>query len=140
MPSKKAKSNKFAKKKKAAWCKKYGHTAQQIANYKKKDIERLLQDKGIIRNKLKINAIIYNAQKVITLQQKYGSFKKWLDQNSKLNLELWIKLFKNTFKFTGNEITKEFLISTSYLYGAHTSKCKTYNIIIKKEPIWNRNN
>ena len=36
MPSKQAKSNKFAKKKKAAWCKKYGRTAQQIANYKKK--------------------------------------------------------------------------------------------------------
>ena len=36
MPSKVAKSNKHTKKKKAAWCKKYGRTAQQIANYKKK--------------------------------------------------------------------------------------------------------
>ena len=36
MPSKKAKSRKFAKKKKAAWCKKYGHTAKAIKKYKKK--------------------------------------------------------------------------------------------------------
>ena len=36
MPSKQAKSNKFLKKKKAAWCKKYGHTAKAIAKYRKK--------------------------------------------------------------------------------------------------------
>ncbi len=36
MPSKVAKANKHTKKKKAAWCKKYGRTAKQIANYEKK--------------------------------------------------------------------------------------------------------
>ena len=39
----------------------------KIANYDEKDRLRLLNDKGIIRNKLKINAVIYNAQKIITI-------------------------------------------------------------------------
>ena len=36
MPAKQAKANKYAKEKKAAWCKKYGRTAKQIAAYERK--------------------------------------------------------------------------------------------------------
>ena len=82
-----------------------------------------------IRNKLKINAAIYNAQQIIELQNTFGSFKNWLDQQRGLTLKKWVLLFKNKFKFTGGEITKEFVISTGYLPGAHDENCKFYGQI-----------
>lgn len=109
---------------------------QKIANYKAKDIERLLSDSGIIRNKLKVNAAIYNAQRIVEMQQELGSFKAWLDQHHPLELKEWVKLFKKTFKFTGGEITNEFLMSTGYLEGAHIPSCPIYKKILKQKPMW----
>ena len=98
---------------------------KKIANYGKSDISRLLANSGIVRNKLKINAVIFNARKIVELQKKYGSFKSWLKikNNSNLSLTNWVVLFKENFKFTGNEITKEFLTSTGYIKGAHIETC-----------------
>lgn len=110
----------------------------KVVNYSQRDIERLLNDKGIIRNKLKINAAIYNAQKILDLQKEYGSFKAWLDKHHPLSLENWVKLFKKTFKFTGGEITNEFLMSTGYLDGAHDIDCPIYAKIIKENPMWKK--
>ena len=98
---------------------------KKIADYDKPDISRLLANSGIVRNKLKINAVIFNARKILELQKKYGSFKSWLKikNDSNLNLNNWVILFKENFKFTGNEITKEFLTSTGYIKGAHIETC-----------------
>ena len=98
---------------------------KKIADYDKPDISRLLANSGIVRNKLKINAVIFNARKIVELQKKYGSFKSWLKikNDSNLNLTNWVALFKENFKFTGNEITKEFLTSTGYIKGAHIETC-----------------
>ena len=98
---------------------------KKIADYGKSDISRLLANSGIVRNKLKINAVIFNARKIVELQKKYGSFKSWLKikNDSNLNLNNWVALFKENFKFTGNEITKEFLTSTGYIKGAHIETC-----------------
>lgn len=106
-----------------------GFDIKKVANYGKNDIDRLLGNPGIIRNKLKINAAIYNAQQILELQKDFGSFKAWLDKNHPLSLEEWVKLFKKTFRFTGGEITKEFLMSTDYLEGAHEKKCPIYSKI-----------
>lgn len=111
---------------------------QAIASYGEKDIKRLLNDAGIIRNKLKVNAAIYNAQKIIEIQHEQGSFKKWLDINSPLVIEDWVKLFKKTFKFTGGEITREFLTSSGYIKGAHIESCPLYKEILDKKPVWNK--
>ncbi len=108
---------------------------KKISNYTEKEVERLLNNKGIIRNKLKINAIIFNAKKILIIQNEVGSFKKWLDQNHPMELDKWVILFKKTFKFTGREITKEFLISTGYLKGAHVKGCPVFDKIINKKPI-----
>ncbi len=97
-----------------------------VANYKEKDIQRLLQDAGIIRNKLKINAAIHNANIILDIQKENGSFKNWLDKNSNFSKDEWVKLFKKTFKFTGGEIVNEFLMSTGYLPGAHVANCPIY--------------
>ena len=95
----------------------------KVANYKEKDIQRLINDVGIIRNKLKINAIIFNAKKILIIQKKYGSFYNWLRKNEQNDLNQWVKLFKENFKFTGEEITKEFLMSIGILEGAHDLSC-----------------
>jgi len=103
-----------------------GFNIRRIASYGEKDINRLLSDAGIIRNRLKIRAAIYNAQQVVNIQETHGSFKEWLDQQGSLSLKEWVALFKKTFKFTGGEITKEFLMSTGYLDGAHDKQCPVY--------------
>ncbi len=51
---------------------------KKIARYDSKKIEKLLQDAGIIRNKLKINAAINNAKAFIRIQEEFGSFSKYL--------------------------------------------------------------
>lgn len=113
-----------------------GFNIQQIAGYEEKDRQRLLSDAGIIRNRLKIDAAIYNAQRILELQHEFGSFKTWLDQQGNLSKDGWVKLFKKTFRFTGGEITNEFLMSTGYLPGAHISDCPVYKKILDQKPQW----
>lgn len=95
----------------------------KVAAYTDADRERLLADERVIRNRLKINAAIENAKKIIELQKEHGSFKAWLDKNYPKTKEEWVKLFKKTFKFTGGEIVNEFLMSAGYLPGAHVKGC-----------------
>ena len=109
---------------------------KKVANYGEKDIERLLSDAGIIRNKLKINAAIFNAQKIVELQKEFGSFKGWLYKNHPLSIEEWVKFFKKTFKFTGGEITNEFLMSSGYLEGAHGEECPVFKKVKSLNPKW----
>lgn len=101
----------------------------KIANYKETDIERLLGNAAIVRNRRKIEAVIHNAQVILGLQMDYDSFKNWIDHHQPLKLEEWMKLFKKTFKFTGREIVNEFLMSTGYLSGAHVENCEIYKKI-----------
>jgi len=110
---------------------------EKVANFTEEDRERLLQDAGIIRNKLKVNAAIHNAQQILGLQKEYGSFKTWLDHHHPKTKNEWVKFFKKTFKFTGGEITNEFLMSTGYLPGAHNEHCPIYQEVLKHQPKWN---
>ena len=109
----------------------------KVASYKEKDIARLLNDAGIIRNRLKVNAAIENAKAILQLQKDAGSFKSWLDSHHPKTKEEWMKLFKKTFKFTGGEIVNEFLLSTGYLPGAHVETCLIYKKVLKSKPAWN---
>lgn len=109
---------------------------KKIASYTEKDKERLLNDAGIIRNRLKINATIENAKTILTLQKEFGSFDKWLEFHHPKTKEEWAKLFKKTFRFTGGEIVNEFLMSIGYLSGAHVETCPVYKEILKQNSIW----
>jgi len=51
---------------------------QKVAKFTRDDFERLILDSGIIRNKLKINATINNAQRFIEIQQEFGSFSDYM--------------------------------------------------------------
>lgn len=110
----------------------------KVANYAEKDITRLLADAGIIRNKLKVNAAIVNAQRILGLKKEHGSFKNWLDVNHPLTKDEWTKLFKKTFVFTGGEIVNEFLMSTGYLPGAHDKDCPVNKKVKTQNPPWMR--
>lgn len=107
-----------------------------VANYGDEDVARLLQDTGIIRNRLKVRAAIHNAQVIQSIQSQYGSFKNWLDRHHPQTKDAWTKLFKKTFRFTGGEIVNEFLVSTGYLPGAHTTACPVYQQVIQTKPAW----
>jgi len=107
---------------------------KKVAAFKEKDTERLMNDAGIIRNRLKINAAIENAKTILQLQKEYGSFKKWIDHHHSKTKEEWVKIFKNTFRFTGGEIVNEFLMSSGYLPGAHIESCHIYKKVLKAKP------
>ena len=117
----------------------HGFNIEKVAKYGEKDIARLLADPGIIRNRLKVNAAIVNAQKIKALQKEHGSFKAWLDENQKLSKGEWVKLFKKTLIFTGGEIVNEFLMSTGYLRGAHEESCPVYTKVASLRPPWMHN-
>lgn len=109
---------------------------KKVAAYSEKDFARLMNDVGIIRNRLKINAAIENAKTILVLQKECGSFQNWLYEHRQHSKEEWVKLFKKTFRFTGGEIVNEFLMSIGYLPGAHDSTCPIYSNISKKKPVW----
>jgi DNA-3-methyladenine glycosylase I len=115
-----------------------GFEVDKVAAYGEQDVARLLGDAGIIRNRLKINAVIENARRIQGLRAEFGSFKGWLDAQAPLNLEDWTKLFKKTFVFTGGEIVREFLVSTGYLPGAHDHDCPVYWQIARLQPAWTK--
>ncbi len=102
---------------------------KKVAKYGDKDFTRLMNDARIIRNRLKINAAIYNAQKLLEIQKESGSFRKWIDVHAKEikhDKQAWVKLFKRHFKFVGGEIVGEFLMSIGMLPGSHGKECKHY--------------
>lgn len=109
---------------------------KKVASYKETDRERLLNDAGIIRNRLKVDAAIHNANVILDLQNEFGSFKSWINHHHPKTKEEWVKIFKKTFKFTGGEIVNEFLMSSGYLPGAHLEDCSIHKIIVKNNPEW----
>ena len=57
-----------------------GFDANKMIKYNAKKIEALLQDEGIIRNKLKVNAFVQNAKTFLAIQKEFGSFDKYIWQ------------------------------------------------------------
>lgn len=114
----------------------HGFDIKKVSSYGEKDFKRLMNNAGIIRNRLKINAAIDNARTILGLRKEYGSFKQWLDHHHPKSKEEWTKLFKKTFRFTGGEIVNEFLVSTGYLPGAHEESCPVFKKILKAKPAW----
>lgn len=126
-------------KKKDNFFKAFDHfNIDKVARYNDKKVEKLMQDAGIIRNRLKIDATIENAKRIKLLQKEHGSFKNWIDKHHPLTKDEWVKLFKKTFRFTGGEIVNEFLMSTGYLPGAHDLTCPVFREVLKHHPAWTR--
>jgi len=117
---------------------------EKIANYNEKKVKQLLQNKGIIRNKLKIQSTIINAKAFLEIKKKFGSFDKYLwdfvnykpIQNTWKNLkELPTKtelsnriskdLKKRGFKFVGSTIIYAFMQAVG-MVNDHTINCFRY--------------
>jgi len=116
----------------------HGFDIDRVARYGERDQSRLLADAGIIRNRLKVEAVIENARRIQAIQKSHGSFAAWLDAHHPMTKAGWVKLFKSTFRFTGGEIVGEFLMSTGYLPGAHRAECPVHRRIVKLGPPWKR--
>ena len=114
----------------------HGFDPAFVARYGARDRRRLLADQGIVRNRLKVEAAIANAARVLDLRESHGSFAAWLAAHHPRSKEEWVKLFKHTFRFTGGEIVGEFLMSIGYLPGAHVESCPVHRRIIKLRPPW----
>lgn len=115
-----------------------GFDPAAVAGYGSKDVERLLADPGIIRNRRKIEAVIENARRVLALAESHGSFADWLAAEHPKRLPEWIDLMRRTFVFMGPEVVNEFLMSIGYLPGAHHVACPVGREIAALGPAWMR--
>lgn len=106
-----------------------GFAIAKVAAYGKAEEARLLADAGIIRNRLKIAAIVENARRLQALIAEHGSFAAWMDGQGSRSRDEWLRLFRKTFKFMGAEIVGEFLMSIGRLPGAHRPDCPVQAVI-----------
>ncbi|MCK6452772.1 MAG: DNA-3-methyladenine glycosylase I [Alphaproteobacteria bacterium] len=113
-----------------------GFDVDRVAAYGARDVKRLLADENIIRNRLKVDAIIDNAKRIQDLRASHGGFAAWLDAHHPRGKDEWVKLFRRTFRFTGGEVVNEFLMSLGYLPGAHAPDCPVYRRIMREKPPW----
>ena len=122
-----------------------GFDFRKVAAYTEADLQRLLGDAGIVRNRLKVDAAIHNAGVIQRLRASHGGFAEWLDAHvetggrARTKAE-WVKLFKRDLRFVGGEIVGEFLMSLGYLPGAHRADCPAARHIakLKPRPVWMR--
>lgn len=113
-----------------------GFDVDTVAAYGPTERARLLEDAGIIRNRLKVDAAIDNAGTIVGLRAEHGSFDAWLGAHHPRAKDEWVTLFKQTFRFTGGEITGEFLMSTGWIEGAHHPACPIFDEIAALDPPW----
>jgi DNA-3-methyladenine glycosylase I len=115
-----------------------GFEIDRVAGFGEADMARLLSDSGIVRNRLKIEAVIANARRIRELRASHGSFHNWLMAHHPRTLEEWTRLFRRNFRFTGTLIVSEFLMSLGFLPGAHQPECPVYTRILALAPPWAR--
>jgi DNA-3-methyladenine glycosylase I len=113
-----------------------GFLPEIVAAYDDDQRARLLADARIIRNAKKVDAIIANAGIICGQRNDYGGMAEWLDAHHPATLDEWVRLFRQTYRFTGPEITNEFLMGIGYLPGAHAPQCPVGQEIARRSPPW----
>ena len=117
----------------------------RIARYDKRDVQRLLSNPGIIRNRLKINATITNAKNVLEIQEEFGSFDQYIwrfvgGKPIKHKFKSLAEIPATTsesdaaskglrqrgFKFVGSTICYAFMQAVG-MVNDHTTNCFRYN-------------
>jgi DNA-3-methyladenine glycosylase I len=115
-----------------------GFEVDPVAAFGEADVQRLLGDAGIVRNRQKIEAVIGNARRIQELRRSHGSFHEWLAAHHPRDPADWTRLFRQTFRFTGGLIVGEFLMSLGYLPGAHEPDCPIYKRVLALAPPWSQ--
>ncbi|HEX2911121.1 MAG TPA: DNA-3-methyladenine glycosylase I [Chloroflexia bacterium] len=131
--------------KRESYCRAFeGFIPERVAAYTENDIERLLADAGIVRNRLKITATISNARKFLEVQDEFGSFDRYIWQfvdnqplvnrfqalseipaRTSLSDAMSKDLLKRGFKFVGSTICYAFMQATG-MVNDHTIGCFKY--------------
>ena len=123
---------------------------KKVAKFTKQDVQRLLKNDGIIRNRLKITSTISNAERFIDIQKEFGSFDAYiwgfvggkpivnkvkkmsgLPATTKISEAMSKDLRKRGFKFVGPTICYAFMQATG-LVNDHTIDCFRYKACQKK--------
>jgi DNA-3-methyladenine glycosylase I len=118
--------------------------ANKIVKYDQVKIDELLQNPGIVRNKLKVNSVVSNAKSFLEIQKEFGSFdsfiwkfinhkpiqNRWkklteIPTNTKISDEMSKELKKRGFKFVGSTICYAFMQATG-MVNDHTTDCFRY--------------
>lgn len=118
--------------------------AEKVARFNDKDVQRLMNDAGIIRNRLKVAASIRNAQKYLKIQEEFGSFDSyvWRFTDGKPILNKWRKmseipatskesdalskdLYQRGFGFVGSTIVYAHMQATG-MVNDHLTSCFRY--------------
>lgn len=118
---------------------------KKIAAYDQKKVDELLSNKGIVRNKLKINATISNAQAFMRIQNEFGSFSKYIwgfvngkpiqnifesmsdiPANTPLSDKISKDLKKRGFKFVGTTVVYAHMQATG-MVNDHVKGCFRYS-------------
>jgi DNA-3-methyladenine glycosylase I len=126
----------------------------RIADYDALKIEELLNDKGIVRNKLKIPAVIHNAQLALELRKEFGSFSKyiWSFSNHKTIVNQWQVLtdipvtsavsdamskdmIRRGFKFAGSTICYAFMQSIG-MVNDHLVTCFRHHEVSEQKDLF----
>jgi 3-methyladenine DNA glycosylase len=113
-----------------------GFDPERVAAFGADEQAALLADPSIIRNRRKIESIVANATTMLQLREEAGGFNAWLRRHHPRSEADWVRLFKQTFRFMGPEIVREFLLSTGYLAGAHRGDCPIHAEITALRPPW----
>ena len=80
---------------------------EAVAGYTEADVDRLATDTRVIRNRRKLEATVYNAQRMLELEREHGSFKAYLRSHG--GFEETVKDLRKRFKFLGDSGTFHFL-------------------------------
>ncbi len=127
-----------------------GFDPVKVARFSESKIEKLLQDPGIVRNRLKVNGAVNNAKRFLEVQKEFGSFDKyiWSFVNGKPIVNKWksikqIKpttaesdllskdLIKRGFKFVGSTVIYSHMQACG-LVNDHLQECWRYRSVPKR--------
>ncbi len=123
--------------------------AEKIVNYSEKKIEMILQNSGIVRNKLKVNSVVTNAKAFLEVKNEFGSFDKYIWQfvgrkqiinkfkhlkevppKTEISDAMSKDLKKLGFKFVGSTICYAFMQAVG-MVNDHTTDCFRYKALTK---------
>jgi DNA-3-methyladenine glycosylase I len=93
-----------------------------VAAFTGRDVRRLLGDAGIVRNRIKIEATVENARRVLALSKDHGSIVRWLESLPGGLSELQA-ILRHEFRFMGPEIAKSYLESVGRIPIRHHRRC-----------------
>lgn len=118
-----------------------GFDAKKIVKYNEEKLEALRQDPGIVRNKLKIQSVVTNAQAFLRIQEEYGSFSSYIwrfvggkpivnhpktlkdvPASTEISDAMSKQLKKDGFKFVGSTICYAFMQATG-MVNDHLEDC-----------------